>query len=65
MEWPQLFLNTRPKNSIIMFQKTVEREKPYSKTDIAELKKIGREIKEAKKNPEYRRAIDNFIKATT
>ncbi|HIH07955.1 MAG: hypothetical protein J4224_05075 [Candidatus Diapherotrites archaeon] len=48
-----------------MFQKTVEREKPYSKTDIAELKKIGREIKEAKKNPEYRRAIDNFIKATT
>ena len=48
-----------------MFQKTVEREKPYSKTGIAELKKIGREIKEAKKNPEYRRAIDNFIKATT
>ena len=48
-----------------MFQKTVERERPYSKADIAKLKKIGREIKEAKKDPEYRRAIDNFIKATT
>ena len=48
-----------------MFQKTVEREKPYSKADIAKLKKIGREIKEAKKDPEYRAALRQFIKETT
>lgn len=45
--------------------KTESIEKPYSKANIAELKKIGRKIKEAKKKAGYRRAIDNFIKATT
>lgn len=40
-------------------------EKPYSKADIAELRKIGKEIKESKKDAEYKRAIDDLIKATT
>ena len=45
---------------------TVQKEKGvYSKADVAKLRKIGREIKAAKKDAEYRRAIDNFIKAST
>ena len=40
-------------------------EKPYSKADIAKLKKIGKKIKESKKDAEYRHAIDDFIRATT
>jgi len=48
-----------------VYQKTETREKPYSKEDITKLKAIGRKIKEAKKDPEYRKAIDEFIKATT
>ncbi len=48
-----------------MFQKTVEREKPYSKADIAKLRKVGRELKEAKKDPKFRAALRQFIKETT
>ncbi len=48
-----------------MFSKTKAIERPYSKEDIAKLKKIGKEIKEAKKDPEYRAALRQFIKETT
>ena len=40
-------------------------EMPYSKADIAKLRKISREIKEAKKSPAFKQAIEDFIKATT
>lgn len=39
--------------------------KNYSKADIAKLKKISREIKEAKKSSAFRRAIEDFINTTT
>ena len=48
-----------------MFSKTIAVEKAYSKADIAELRRIGRDIKESKKDAEYRMAIDSLIKATT
>ncbi len=48
-----------------MYSKTLMVEKPYSKADIAKLQKISREIKEAKKRPGFRQAIEDFIKATT
>ena len=48
-----------------MFQKTVEREKPYSKTDVEKIKRLGKQIKEARKDPEFRKAVRQFIKATT
>ncbi|MBI4044441.1 MAG: hypothetical protein HY392_01910 [Candidatus Diapherotrites archaeon] len=45
---------------------TVQKQKSaYSKMDIAKLRKISRDIKEAKKDPAFRKAIDDFIKATT
>ena len=45
---------------------TVQKQKrAYSKADIAELRKIGKEIKESKKDADYKRAIDDLIKATT
>jgi hypothetical protein len=34
-----------------MFQKTVEREKPYSKADIEKLKKLFAELEKAKHSP--------------
>ncbi|MFH1587156.1 MAG: hypothetical protein ABID38_04825 [Candidatus Diapherotrites archaeon] len=43
----------------------MQEKKIYSEADVAELKRIGREIKESKKSAEYRHAIDDFIKATT
>ncbi|HZX33988.1 MAG TPA: hypothetical protein VFF09_01270 [archaeon] len=48
-----------------MYQKTVEKARAYSEADIAKLRKISRSIKESKKNADYRRAIEEFIKATT
>lgn len=45
--------------------KTKVVQKNYSAKDIEELKKISQEIKEAKKRPGFRQAIDDFIKATT
>ena len=42
---------------------TVER--PYSKADAVELRRIGRKIKASKKDAGYRRAIDDLIKAST
>ena len=45
---------------------TVQKQKSaYSKEDIAKLRRIGREIKESKKDPDYRRALRQFIKETT
>ena len=43
----------------------VQEEKPYSKRDLSKLKKIGRDIKEAKKDPEFRAALKQFIRETT
>ena len=48
-----------------MFSKKISAEKAYSKVDIAELRRIGKDIKESKKDAEYRLAIDCLIKATT
>ncbi|HZX20512.1 MAG TPA: hypothetical protein VFF13_05855 [archaeon] len=47
-----------------MYQDTIERGQ-YSRADLAKLRKISREIKRAKKNPKFVKAIDDFIKATT
>ncbi|GEM_PF-2720378 len=46
--------------------KTVLVEKEaYSKKDLGRLRKLGREIKEAKKDPKFVKALKEFIKATT
>lgn len=45
-----------------MYSKTLER--PYSKADIAKLKKIGKEIKALQKEPGFKEAIKDFIKHT-
>ena len=44
----------------------VQKEKSvYSKADIVKLRKIGRGLREAKKDPEFRAALREFIKETT
>jgi len=48
-----------------MYSKTCVIDRSYSRADISELKRIGKEIKESKKSVGYRHAIDDFIKATT
>ena len=46
-----------------MYQKTVE--KPYTKKQLASIKKLGEEIEEAKKDPNFMKVLDQFIKETT
>ena len=48
-----------------MFQKTVEREKPYSKANVVSVKKIVAMIKEAKKDPEFIEAAKEFYRYHT
>ena len=48
-----------------MFQKTVEREKPYSKDDLAKARKLVTDIKKAKKDPEFIKAAKQFYKQHT
>ena len=42
----------------------VEKES-YSKQDLIKVRRLGREIKEAKKDPKFVKALNEFIKATT
>lgn len=38
---------------------------PYSKGQIAKIRKVGIMLDEAKKDPEFREAVREFIKLTT
>lgn len=44
---------------------TVEQEKPYSKEQLNRIEKAFKKIQEAKKDPEFMKAIERFIKMTT
>ncbi len=43
----------------------VEREKPYSKEELARIEKALKKAQQAKKDPEFMKAVARFIKLTT
>lgn len=43
----------------------VQMERPYYKRDLVRLEAVGRKIEKAQKDPEFIKAIKQFIKQTT
>ena len=48
-----------------MFQKPVERKRPYSKGDLVKARKLVADIKKAKKDPSFVEAAKQFYKQHT
>lgn len=43
----------------------VEKDRPYSKAELAKIEKVLKKVKESRKDPEFRKAVSRFIKLTT
>ncbi len=50
---------------LVEMYRTETVERLYSKADVAKLRKIGKEIKESKKDPKFNAALRQFIRETT
>lgn len=48
-----------------MFQKTVSREHGYSGREMAKINAVLKGIEKARKDPEFMKALKQFIKETT
>lgn len=50
---------------IFVYQKAVQKEDGYSKAQLAKIKRVFKKIEIARKDPEFMKAVRQFIKETT